>query len=249
MDTYDSITRTKIEFETSFMESSYYDKQTQDESHLTKILENLFINDGDTVLDLGTGSGYLAFPLALTNPYSKIIGLDIVTRTLEVNRKKAEERNIDNLKFIDYNGMTLPFADSTFNVIVTRYALHHFPDIKAAFREISRVLKPGGQLFVSDPTPNPNDKKGFADAFMQLKPDGHIKFYTEDEFLVLAGEVSLEWESSFMTEIRFPRKTDGNYDALLRRSDKEVVNGYDIQVIADEIYIKEQVLNLSFIKR
>lgn len=74
-----------------------------------------------------------------------------------------------------YDGIKFPFSNNSFTYIVTRYALHHFPDINECFREISRGLKSGGVLFISDPIPNENDTEGFVDVFMQLKMDGHVK--------------------------------------------------------------------------
>ena len=82
---------------------------------------------------------------------------------------------------------------------------------------------------------------------MQKKPDGHIKFYTKNEFVALASQVGLTLESEFITQIRFPRKEAENYNTLLEDCEPEVLNSYEITLQKDEIYITEQVLNLSFI--
>ena len=60
-DVLDSIQATKHEFEKSFSEGVFYNKQTQDEEHLKLIMETLPIKPGMKILDLGTGSGYLSF--------------------------------------------------------------------------------------------------------------------------------------------------------------------------------------------
>nr|WP_275891417.1 methyltransferase domain-containing protein [Ruminococcus sp. OA3] len=70
---------------------------------------------------------------------------------------------------------------------MTRYALHHFPEIADTFQEISRVLKPEGYFFLSDPAPNDNDTERFVDAYMQMQNDGHIKFYTKTESRLISG--------------------------------------------------------------
>lgn len=54
-------------------------------------------------------------------------------------------------------------------MVISRYALHHFPDIQKSISEVSRVIKPEGFLFISDPTPNVNDTSRFVDEYMQLK--------------------------------------------------------------------------------
>jgi len=82
------------------------------------------------ILDLGTGSGYLSFPIAKNNPGCEVIGLDIVNAALETNRTRADSEGIKNLSFISYDGIDFPFEEKSFDLVVTRYALHHFPDIE-----------------------------------------------------------------------------------------------------------------------
>ena len=236
-------------FEESFKSKKYYEMQTQDNEHLRRILDSLLINNNSRVLDLGTGSGYLAFPIAESHVDCEVVGLDIVVDALENNRNMAKEEGLDNLTFVSYDGITFPFEDNTFDCIVTRYAIHHFPDIDKGFSEIQRVLKPGGQLFISDPTPNEDDKMRFVDTFMQLSKDGHVQFYTKDEFEILGEKVGLEVDKYFLTEIRFPssRRIEG-YIKIEPSIDKSIIDSYNIEIVNDEVYITERVLNISFKK-
>lgn len=242
---------TKQGFEYSFSSGDFYNKQTQDEQHLKNILDFLPINADMKILDLGTGSGYLSFPIAKKYSNISVIGLDIVEKALEVNRFRAKEEQIRNISFITYNGIEFPFSDSEFDMVISRYALHHFPDIQKSISEVSRVLKRGGFLFVSDPTPNANDTSRFVDGYMQLKKDGHIKFYTKEEWLQICGKYGLQFKKSFDSTIRFPKKKDTAYgfDELLKKHDKEIIESYELEVMGNEIYITEQVNNILFCKR
>jgi len=186
-----SIEATKKCFEKSFSETHFYNKQTRDDKHLELILSKLQISDGMKVLDLGTGSGYLAFKISSSNPKIAVYGIDIVEQTLEKNTERAMQEGLINLIFVSYDGVTVPFEDNYFDYIVTRYALHHFPIISESFQEIYRILKPGGKLLISDPTPNDNDKDKFVDNFMQMKADGHIQFYSLEEYKAMAMEVEV----------------------------------------------------------
>lgn len=244
----ESINKTRTWFENSFNEGDFYNLQTQDDFHLDKIIQSLDIKDECRILDLGTGSGYVAFTIANNMPESKVIGLDIVNETIDRNNLKAKEESLDNVNFISYSGMDFPFENNAFDVVVTRYALHHFPDISMTFGEISRVLKKGGQLFISDPTPNKDDDVGFVDKYMQVKPDGHIKFYREDEYIELSRKKGIQFENSFTSEIRFPRKHPERYMKVIEDHEDELVESYQVKVIGDEVYITEQVLNISFRK-
>lgn len=245
-----SIEKTKKGFEESFEAGTLYNRQTQDKVHLDLILHCLKINDGMKILDLGTGTGYLAFPIAEQYSKAEIIGLDIVEQALERNREKAEADELKNLQFVNYNGLTFPFANETFDMVITRYALHHFPAIKDTFQEISRVLKPNGTLFLADPAPNDDDTERFVDAYMQMKKDGHIRFYTKKEWQEIGELTGFKFVKGFETHIRFPKKkqTALELDDILSRFDKQVIAGYKLEIIDDEIWITEKVNNLLFQK-
>ncbi len=250
MDHKDSIIQTKQSFEASFEASSFYNKQTRDENHLEKILSLLPIKSKMKILDLGTGTGFLAFPLAQKYVTTTIIGLDIVDKALNQNAQKAKSLDLNNLFFINYDGETFPFDDNSFDMIITRYALHHFPAIEDTFSEINRVLKNDGIFFLSDPAPNDNDTERFVDEYMQMKKDGHIKFYTKQEWLDLGIKFNLHYKDGLKTSIRFPKKKETalEFNDIISRHKKHIVKGYEIEITDDEIWITEMVNNLLFQK-
>ena len=245
-----SIESTRHGFEESFAAGTFYNRQTQDSEHLNKILEFVKISEGMRILDLGTGSGYLSFPIAKNNPGCEVIGLDIVNAALETNRMRADSEGIKNLSFISYDGIDFPFEEKSFDLVVTRYALHHFPDIEHSIGEVSRVLKSDGMLFISDPCPNECDTERFVDDYMRLKKDGHIKFYTKDQWIDICGRQGLIVTDSFDSSIRFPKKKDtaNGYEEVLKKHDKAVIESYDLLETDTELFITEQVNNIMFEK-
>ncbi len=249
----DSIQKTKQGFEESFKEGTLYNKQTQDDKHLNMILDFMNIKKQSNILDLGTGSGYLAFAIAAKYPDCNITGLDIVEQALENDRYKSKQQGINNINFVSYNGLLFPFENNSFDYVATRYCLHHFPSINDTFKEINRVLKTGGTLFISDPTPNKDDKDRFVDEYMQMKKDGHIKYYTKDEFVAIAAEAGLVFCDSFDSEITFPRlmKTANGFKDIMSRHKKCITEGYNVKITPDNeyIYITQKVLNLKFRKK
>ena len=80
------------------------------------------IREGIKILDLGTGSGYLSFPIAKNNPGCEVVGLDIVSEVLKANRARADEEGMKNLSFVSYDGIDFPFEKDFFDLVVTRYA-------------------------------------------------------------------------------------------------------------------------------
>ena len=246
-----SIEATRKGFEQSFKEGSLYNKQTQSDNHLRQIVEALNIKPGSKILDLGTGSGYLAFEVAKKFKECEVTGLDIVVQTLEVNKEEAVKRGFKNISFVAYDGVHFPFEEEEFDYVLTRYALHHFPKIEETFKEISRILKQKGQLFIADPTPCEGDYERFVDRYMQMKKDGHIKYYTKTEFIDLAAKANMELKAAFETTISFPRVNESGYESLIKRHSKEVIEKYKVYVTEDNqyIYITQNVLNLTFEKQ
>ena len=250
MDIKASIEDTRKGFEDSFATGTFYNRQTQDTEHLENILRFIGVKEGMKILDLGTGSGYLAFPIAKSNPGCEVIGLDIVSGALGANSTRAKEEGLDNLSFVSYDGIDFPFESETFDLIVTRYSLHHFPDIEHSIGEVSRVLKKGGHFFISDPRPNDCDVDRFVDKYMQLKKDGHIKFYTKDEWETICGHQGLSLIDSFDSSIRFPKKKDTayGYEEVLAKADKAVKDSYELVETDTELFVTEGVNNIMFEK-
>ncbi|MGN0612922.1 MAG: class I SAM-dependent methyltransferase [Porcipelethomonas sp.] len=250
MDIKASINATREGFEQSFSSGNFYNKQTQDSEHLEQIMNFLPIKNGMKILDLGAGSGYMSFPIAKSNASCKIIGLDIVFNTLAANRVRADKEGLRNLSFVCYDGIEFPFETNSFDMVITRYALHHFPDIDYSISEVARVLKTGGSFFISDPCPNDCDNDRFVDEYMQLKKDGHIKFYTEDEWCCICGKCGMELTSSFKSKIRFPKKkeTAYGYEDVLKKHNRSVIESYNLIETDTEIYITENVNNIMFLK-
>lgn len=246
--TNDSIKSTKREFEKRFLDGYYYNRQTQDEKHKNMLLSSLHVYEAADILDYGTGSGYLAFSLAKRWRNCKITGVDIVTETLKANERIAKGEHLDNIQFISYDGTLLPFANNSFDAVMSRYVFHHVPNLQDTLHEIDRVLKPGGQLLVADPMPHSKDNLRFIDRYMKLVPDGHIMFYTKEEMIHMANMAGLVYETSTPTSIRFPRKRTDELMKLLESTEQEVKELYQIEVTDTEVYLSTSVLNISFFK-
>ncbi|HEY5524942.1 MAG TPA: class I SAM-dependent methyltransferase [Clostridium sp.] len=241
------VEKARKQFDKDFFTEGYNDI-ISDSEHLNKILEDMILKSGNKVLDLGTGSGYVAFALAEKFKVCNIIGLDIVNNTIKRNNEIVKEEQISNIKFIAYDGITIPFEKDSFDSVVTRYALHHFPNIENTIKELESIVKCNGQVFVSDPTPNDIDDKGFIDDYMKQRDDGHIKFYTKSQYETMFNRYGFELDKFFLSKIRFPRVMEEKYNKLLQKYDKTIINSYNIEIEDNKIFITENVLNMSFKK-
>src|SRR5215813_10789801 len=100
------------------------------------------------VLDLGCGGGHAAYRVA---PFvDKVVAYDLSADMLAVVAAEAGRRGLYNITAQQGSAEKLPFPDQTFDVVVTRYSVHHWHDFDAALREARRVLKPGGLAVFMD---------------------------------------------------------------------------------------------------
>jgi demethylmenaquinone methyltransferase/2-methoxy-6-polyprenyl-1,4-benzoquinol methylase/phosphoethanolamine N-methyltransferase len=116
------------------------------------IVEMADIGPGAKVLDVGCGTGNLTVTAkGYTGASGAAYGIDASPEMIEVARKKAERRG-GGTSFEVGLIEKLPYPDASFDVVISRLVIHHLPDdLKhQGFREIYRVLKPGGLFFLAD---------------------------------------------------------------------------------------------------
>ena len=114
-------------------------------------VDNALIKPGDSVLDVGCGTGEVTLLAKIRAKNGKVYGIDPAPEMITVARKKAARKNLD----IDFRvGVieALPFHDGSMDVVTSSLMMHHLPeDLKVrGLAEIYRVLKPGGRLLIAD---------------------------------------------------------------------------------------------------
>ena len=140
----------------------------------------------DHALDVGTGGGHAA--LALAPAVASVAAIDPTPEMLAVASRIAAERGIANVSFTRATAEALPFPDASFDVAISRFSIHHWPQPEPAFREIGRVVRPGGRLALVDmlaPEDGPLDT--FLNAVELLRDPSHARSLRASEWLSLLG--------------------------------------------------------------
>jgi len=163
------------------------------------------------VLDLGCGAGHASF--AAASSAGEVVAYDLTDSMLRVVERAAADRGLTNIRTVQGSVEKLPFANASFDWVISRYSAHHWRNLDFAMTEIARVLKPAGQACLIDVAGGPEP---LLDTHLQavelLRDPSHVRNYAEPEWLAsfqrhaLAAEVVHRWRipiefSSWITRI------------------------------------------------
>ena len=125
------------------LSSSYYD-----ESIKTRLLELEILDRGMTLMDLGSGDGYIS--RAVAGYVEKVFAVDISREMLKELKNKAAREGISNIETIESDGQDVPLEDGCIDLVCASMYLHHIGEPEIAIREMARVLKPRGIVYLAD---------------------------------------------------------------------------------------------------
>ena len=128
----------------------------------TKIADDVVEKMGNgTILDLGSGTGYLSIQIARRAPNLQVYGIDLSRQMVKTARSHAE--GVDNARFVFGNAAKVPFKDNSIDLVISTGASHHWKTPMLVFDECHRVLRTGKEAWIYDGCPevfnNPTDRR------------------------------------------------------------------------------------------
>ena len=152
-------------------------------------LTHVQVREGETVLDLGSGGGVDVFRASkLVGEQGKVIGLDATPEMIFRARETAKKYGYQNVEFRLGEIEHMPIEGNSVDLVISNCVLNLVPDKQSAFREIYRVLKPGGRISVSD---------------MVATQEGRREVKPEEWASCIAGAVSPQEYRSLLAEAGF----------------------------------------------
>ncbi|RAS35934.1 class I SAM-dependent methyltransferase [Paraburkholderia bryophila] len=163
-----------------------------------------------TVLDMGCGAGHASF--AVAKQAKEVVAYDIAPQMLATVEGAANQRGLANIRTQQGAAEKLPFADHTFDWVISRMSAHHWHDVPLALTEVRRVLKPGGKVLFIDIAGSDHP---LLDTYLQavevLRDGSHIRDYRADEW------VAFFEAAGFQASIRERWRIDIEFDSWVAR--------------------------------
>lgn len=125
------------------MRSGYYDEDV-----INRLQESNILHKEVTLVDLGAGDGYLS--RAVAAKVGSVIAVDISGAMLHELSKKAAKEGLSNIQTLLSDGCDMPLADKSAEIVCANMFLHHIEEPVEVIKEMYRVLKPGGKVFLAD---------------------------------------------------------------------------------------------------
>jgi ubiquinone/menaquinone biosynthesis C-methylase UbiE len=130
--------------------AGYEHKANADHDEALTLLRQHGFGQGSTLVDLGAGTG--SFALAAAAECKHVVAVDVSPAMVDAIRANAATRGLTNVEAVEAGFLSYTHDDGPVDVVHTRHALHHLPDLwkAVALRRAARLLRPGGLLYLRD---------------------------------------------------------------------------------------------------
>jgi ubiquinone/menaquinone biosynthesis C-methylase UbiE len=160
----------------------------------SKVVSLLNIQPSVHFLDIGCGTGWAVGQAAnLVDGKGLFYGVDLSPKMIE--KAKSNFGGKDNFHFLQANSESIPLDDNFFDIIICTNSFHHYLHPDKALKEMHRLLKSGGKLYIVDPLADSWIVNLFDAMHQWIEPE-HVKFYSTKEFQQLFGQAGLKYSSA-----------------------------------------------------
>lgn len=155
---------------------------------MARTLAAAAITRDSIVLDVACGPGIVA--CAAAERAARVTGIDLTPAMIDQACERQRQLQLDNLEWRVGDATRLPFADGSFDVVLTRYSFHHMPEPVLALREMRRVCRRGGRVVVIDATPSAGTQAAY-DRMEILRDPSHASALTLEQLRDIGRQAGL----------------------------------------------------------
>jgi len=164
----------------------------RDEEHLAMLIRLVAPAPRARVLEVASGPGHVA--LAFAKVCHEVVGVDLTLAPLTIARRMRDERGIANARFelADVEDR-LPFGDGEFDVVVCRFAVHHFAQPEKVIAEMARVCQVGGTVAIEDLISSEDPvRAAYYNEFERLRDTSHTRALPLSAMVQMLGRARCE---------------------------------------------------------
>lgn len=164
----------------------------KDPLHLQKLVDAVGPAADASVLEIATGPGHVA--LAFAKVCGKVVGVDLTEAPLKIAERMRAERGLANVSFkLGDVEARLPFKDGEFDVVVCRFAVHHFENPKRVLTEMSRLCREDGTVAIEDLIASEHpERAAYHNRFERLRDSSHTRALPMSELMQTLAGAGLE---------------------------------------------------------
>jgi len=168
------------------------------EARLARLIAAIRPDHGDRALEVATGPGYVA--MALARECGEVTGIDLTEALLRIAERTRVERGLANVHFELGDAENLPGAE--FDIVVCRFAFHHFEDPKRVLDQMVRVCRPRGIVAVEDLYASEVPERAAQwNAIERLRDRSHTRALPLSELIAMMAQAGIEIERLYSDEI------------------------------------------------
>jgi ubiquinone/menaquinone biosynthesis C-methylase UbiE len=165
-----------------------------DADRLARLVRAIDPRPDDRALEIATGPGYVA--MALAQRCREVVGLDLTAAPIAIAQHTSRERGLTNVRFEVGEADNLTYGDGEFDLVVCRFAFHHFLNPEAILAHMCRVCRAGGTVAVQDLYAHENRARAArCNRIEQLRDTSHTRALALSELIAMMGRAGLEVES------------------------------------------------------
>lgn len=164
-----------------------------DPARLSQLVETVRPAPDARVLDVATGPGFVA--MAFAEAGCEVVGLDLTAAPLAIAEQTRQQRGLTRLSFQVGDAERIPFDADTFDIVVSRLALHHWEHPQSVLKEMARVCRAGGLVVIEDLVVSAFPSRAdYQNHFERLRDPSHTQALPIRELLDLLTGCGLEVE-------------------------------------------------------